>query len=275
LSKNDGKVSGCMRLSARKKFVLPILLFVMFLTLPQVFGATFASQVASIPASWTADPFVTKQLAENPQLIKRKLEAAMYKLLNHPSTLLIDLQSTNESDASYGKFDKIKVKTEKGEIDHLVLDKADLEFNNVHLDTAKLVLEEKIVPLKVDVINMNVRILENDLNKFLKEKSKYIKVDNPKVELKSGKIVLSGSTKYSLMKVSFWAAGNFGVQDSKSVWFYAKTIKVNGLGMPKPFIGSIVKRINPILNLEKFPFRLNLKEIRIENGALHFSSTGN
>ena len=44
------------------------------------------------------------------------------------------------------------------------------------------------------------------------------------------------------------------------------------MSMPRAFIGSIVKRINPVLNLKKFPFRLNLKEIHISRGTLRFTS---
>ena len=246
----------------------------------QEMASTTTYQVATATngvASWVPDPEIIAQIASDPFLIQKKLEIAMRKVVANPKTLEISFEPSSAEDTKIGKYKKITVKTEEGVVDNLVLHKVDVEFNDVQLNTTKLFKEEKIDTIAVGDINMDAVILEADLNAFVQAKSKSIKVDDPNVKMEPGKITLSGSTKYSFMKMKFWATGTFGVKDTKGIWFYPKKIKVNGMGMPRAFVGTIVKKINPILNLEKFPFRLNLKEIKIEKEALHFTSarTGN
>ncbi|HEY9071281.1 MAG TPA: DUF2993 domain-containing protein [Candidatus Ozemobacteraceae bacterium] len=238
-------------------------------------AATDTAPVVPCPetnASWTPDPMITAQLASSPSLLKQKLEEAMRAVVKNPKLLDITLVEFDPASTSTGRLKQVMVRTEGGEVDGLILHKASFDFQDVQLDTTKLMQETKIDTIRVCNIDMDVIILESDLNPYLGEKARKIKVDNPRVEIGDGEIKLSGSTKYSLVKVNFWASGNFEVKDSKQIWFHARKMKLNSMTMPRAFVGSIIKRINPVLNLEKFPFRLNLKEIRIEKGALHFIS---
>ncbi|RCK79797.1 MAG: hypothetical protein OZSIB_3951 [Candidatus Ozemobacter sibiricus] len=229
-------------------------------------------QVAKAPASWTPDPEITALLASDPSLLDRQLDLAMRKILKDPASLSITIISRDPVARSRGFLDQVSIREQRGTVDNLVLDKADIDFYEVQLDTTKLMREGRLDTISVKNINMDVIIREADLNAYLAGKAKSLKVDNPRVELHPGRMELEGSTRYSFMKVKFWAAGGFEVVDSREIWFHARKMKMNNLAMPRAFIGSIVKRINPVLNLDKFPFRLNLKEIRIEQGALHFTS---
>ncbi len=224
-------------------------------------------------ASWTPDPAVTAELASSPHLLKQKLDEAMRLVVKAPKLLDIQIMEYSPEYTSRGRLKQVIVKTEGGEVDGLILHRASFDFDDVQLDTTKLLREAKIDTIAVCNIDMDVLILESDMNAYLGEKARKIKVDNPRVELATGQLILSGSTKYSLVKVNFWATGNFEVRNSQQIWFHARKMKLNSMSMPRAFIGTIIKRINPVLNLEKFPFRLNLKEIRIEKGALHFIST--
>jgi hypothetical protein len=230
------------------------------------------SPAAGAPPSWSPDPEITAQLAATPELLQQKLESAMRKLLNDPASLSIVITPLTAERTSRGQLAKVSVKTRRGNIDNLILDHADIDFEEVQLDTTKLIREEKIDPIEVKTINMDVILREADLNTFLIAKAASIKVTEPRVTLKPGKIELSGATKYGFVKAKFWAEGDFSVKDSREIWFHARRMKINSLAMPRAFIGSLVKRINPVLNLAKFPFKLNLSEIRIEPGALHFTS---
>jgi len=234
-------------------------------------SASTASCTGKI-ASWTPDPAVTAELASSPQLLKQKLEEAMRLVVKNPKVLDITLVEFDQVSTSRGHLKQVLVNTEGGEIEKLILYKASFDFQDVQLDTTKLFHETKIDTISVCNIDMDVIIRESDLNLYLADKARSIKVDDPRVEIATGQISLSGSTKYSLMKVKFWASGNFEVKDSKQIWFHARKMKLNSMTMPRAFVGTIIKRINPVLNLDKFPFRLNLKEIRIEKGALHFIS---
>jgi len=223
-------------------------------------------------ASWTPDPEVTAMLVADPGLLQRKLETAMTDLLHQPASLTIELTPYPDKPSAEGYLQKVHVFTRRGSIDNLVIDIAELFFEDVQLNTTKLIREEKIDTHQVRTINMDVLIQESDLNTFLAAKAKSIKVDHPKISLSKGRMKLSGSTKYGFVKVAFSATGGFSIKDSKEIWFHASTLKLNSMTMPRAFVGSLVKRINPVLNLEKFPFRLNLREIIIDEGSMRFTS---
>jgi hypothetical protein len=197
----------------------------------------------------------------------------MYKILVDPATLTINIHDYEDKERRCkGELKKIEVFTNRGQVDGLILDSAEIEFSEVVLDTRKLLEEDTIDPVEMKKINMEVAIKETDLNSFLEDKSRSIKVQNPRVDMKSGSIDLSGATKYGMVRVNFWATGKFNIHKSKEIWFHARRMKINHLAMPRSFIGMIVKKINPVFDLKKFPFELNLSEIRIDNHKMVFSS---
>lgn len=222
--------------------------------------------------NYIQDPEITATIASNPSIIHEQLIKSMRKILLDPATLTIQLTEYNAEQTAKGRFEKISIKTSRGMVDNLVIDKADIEFEDVLLDTKKLLLEDKIDPVEMKNINMDMVIKESDLNIFLAAKSKSINVKNPKVIMKPGVMELSGAAKYGMVKVSFWATGGFSIKRSREIWFHAKRMKINRLAMPRSFTGMIVKKINPVFDLKKFPFKLNLREIRIERDQMVFTS---
>lgn len=235
--------------------------------------ATFSSNAFAGNASYTPDPEITRIIASNPSIIEEKLISSMNKILNNPASLSIQLTPYDAESTSLGKFAKVFVHTSRGKIDNLTLHQADIEFEAVQLDTKKLLLEEKVDPVSMSNINMNVKIRQVDLNQFLDAKSKSIKVSNPRIELYPGKMEISGSTKYGMVKVEFWATGNLSIVDQREIWFHSSKMKVNRLTMPRSFVGMLIKKINPVLNLDKFPFKLNLGSIDIRRGEMNFISS--
>ncbi|MBF0410245.1 MAG: DUF2993 domain-containing protein [Candidatus Riflebacteria bacterium] len=250
-----------------------VILLTVFLTLfPCVSHAQNASPGAVILASWTPDPQISLSLKSNPILFKEKLENSMKKLLKNPASLSVFLTPYSDKDSSEGLFQKITINVTRGEYDNLVLERANTDFYDVQLNTTKLINEEKIDTVRVKKIDMDILILQNDLNAFLDAKSNSIGVRDPRIDMHPNNLVLSGSTKYGFMKVKFWATGNLKVHNAKAIWFHPKNIKLNGMPMPGAFLGTLTKRINPVLNLEKFPYQINLQNIITGDGFLQFTS---
>ncbi len=251
----------------------------LFYRLLTAFLAVFLLSVGSIAIAenknYLPDPAITAKIAENPGIIHEKLTSSMNKLLENPASLTIEITPYTEfgdKDCIEGRFKKVVVKTSRGQADKLYLHQADIEFEDVQLDTKKLLEEEKIDPVAMKNINMDVVIKETDMNSFLDAKSKSIKVNNPRIKLLPDTMELSGITKYGMVKVEFWANGKLSVKDGREIHFHASTMKVNRMTMPRSFVGMIIKKINPVLNLDKFPFKLNLKEIKITRGEMNFTS---
>lgn len=224
---------------------------------------------------WKPDPEVTAMIASNPELIGLKLDIAMRKQLENPASLTIEIDYIDVKSASVGKLARVFIDTSRGQADGLVLHHAKTEFLEVQLDTTKLIKEEKIDTISVKSINMDVIILEPDLNAFLADRAAKIRVRNPAVQLGTDSMRLSGSTKYGIMRVDFWAEGSLSVKDRREIWFHARKMKLNRMTMPRAFVGSIVRKINPILDLQKLPFQLNLEEILVKQGMIQFTSFKN
>ena len=235
------------------------------------FSAT--KQVEIELASYTPDPQITAQILANPSIIEKKIRAAMNRILSNPATLTINIEYGSKKDTSIGKLKRVLVKTSGGSTEGLMLERANVEFLDVQLNTTELIVKEDIEPVQLNDIFMDILITEKALNDLLLKKIKKINVKHPKIVLKKDKMHLSGSTKYGLLKADFSADGKLSVSnDGKEIWFYASKMKVNRMAMPRSFIGMIVKRINPVLKLDSFPFNLHLRSIDIEPGSIHFIS---
>lgn len=218
------------------------------------------------------DPAITALIASNPAIVEEKIKIAMSKVLNNPATLTIDITYKDDESTKLGIFEKVMINTSRGNIEGLILDKADVEFLNIQIDTKKLIEKEKLEPVEINDIFMNVTIKEEDLNTFLSEKSKSIKVSKPKINLRKNVMELSGSTKYGILRADFFASGKLSVKNKQEIWFHSNLIKLNRMTMPRSFVGMLIKKINPVLNLKSFPFKLNLKSINILPGIIEFTS---
>lgn len=256
----------------RSETFMEFLLKKSFITLLSLAFLFTAGTADAGNASFTPDPAITARIAQNPSIIEEKLISSMNKLLENPASLSIVLTPISEEATSLGRFARVVVHTSRGKVDNLTLHQADIEFEDVQLDTTKLLLEEKIDPVVMSNINMDVRIRQADLNQFLDAKSSSIKVNRPRIELYKDTMELSGSTKYGMVKVEFWATGVLSVKDKKEIWFHSNRMKVNRMVMPRSFVGMIIKKINPVLKLDKFPFKLNLDAIELTRGEMRFTS---
>lgn len=250
-----------------KKFINLVLLAVFTLI-----SSNLWAKAVEIEENYIPDPTITAKITQDPNLIETKLKAAMLKEIENPESIKIDIQHISPQDTALGKFKKIYVTAKKSTVSDIVVDSAIIEFLDVALNTKKLIEEEKIRPVNKCTINMDVIVKETDLNKLLDKKAKKNRIDHPKVRLNNGNIELSGSTKYGFVKVEFWAKGNFSVKNNKEILFHASKMKVNRISMPRNFIGTIIKKINPILDFSKFSFNVNVSSIQITDGQIRITS---
>ncbi len=248
------------------------LLFFLVAIFSVISSSTVCAKGVEIEENYIPDSEITAMIASNPQIIDDKLKSAMLKEVDNPASITIDITHISPQDTALGKFKRIYVYAYRSSVENVVIESAKIEFLDVELNTKRLIEEEKIRPVNKCTINMDVIVKEKDLNIFLQNKAKKIKVDNPKVKMTEDNMELSGSTKYGIVKVEFWARGNFAVKNNKEIWFHASKMKVNRISMPRNFIGTIIKKINPLMNFDKFSFNVNLKQIKITDGQIRISS---
>lgn len=246
-----------------------ILLLIAVLT---VFSASNLWATTPIETDYVPDPAITAMIASDPTILENKLKAAMLKEIENPESINIEIEHISPEETALGRFKKIKVTAARSTTENIVIDKAVIEFLDVALNTKKLIENEKIRIVKKCTINLDVIVKEEDLNKLLAIKAKKNKLENPRIRLNDGNIELSGATRYSIVKIEFWGKGNFSIKDDKEIWFHASKLKVNRVSMPRNFIGTIVKKINPILDFTKFSFNVNVETIKITKGQIRISS---
>ena len=247
-------------------------LFFLIILLNIFTSSSILAKGVEIEENYVPDPAITAMIASNPQIIDSKLKSAMLHEVDNPASITIDITHISPEDTALGRFKRIYVYAYRSTLENVVIETAKIEFLNVSLNTKKLIENEKIRPVNKCVINMDIVVKEDDLNIFLKKKTKKIKVDNPKVKMTSNNLELSGATKYGFVKVEFWAKGNFSIKDDKEIWFHASKLKINRVSMPRNFIGTLIKKINPLLNFKKFSFDVNLEQIKITEGQIRITS---
>ena len=124
------------RQTAMSIFPLALVVILCLAAAPRLAWAENASGPAV--ASWTPDPEVTARLASDPGLLERQLDLAMRKVLKDPATLTITVTTRDPVARSRGFVDLISVREARGNVDNLVLERADIDFHDVQLDTTKL-----------------------------------------------------------------------------------------------------------------------------------------
>lgn len=245
---------------------------IILLAVALIFGAQGAWAAKRLVEGYEPDAGITARIASEPELIEAQIRVAMERLLNGPASLTIELEHISAEDTALGRFKRVLVRTSGGSVEKLLLHRADVEFSRVQVNTKKLFEEKKIEPVQIDDIVMDVVITEADLNSFVQAKAKSIKVDRPRIALKRDKMELSGSTKYGILRADFAASGKLYVKNKDEIWFSSNHIEVNRMTMPRSFVRMLMKKINPVLNLRSFPFKLELTGINTLPGKIEFTS---
>jgi hypothetical protein len=161
----------------------------------------------------------------------------------------------------------------------------DVKFEGLRLRNLSLIFGRTVIDLPSLLRDRRVRILEsetgstvdmvitqNDLNTFLKSESERLNIEDPLVELTPGKILFRGRCRWWFADASFSTSGKFFLKGDKQIHFAPSRIAIRDMSMPSFMVSKLVKRINPILSLEKFPLGISLGSVEIGEGLLKISS---
>jgi hypothetical protein len=207
-----------------------------------------------------------QQLLSDPKLVEKKVRSRLNELLNAPEELNVKFSKAEGPDKSW--FDTIEIKVRNSVFDDLNIAKARFFFRDAKVEVISLFRGEKMKIEPGYRADLRIEITEADLNKFVKVKSEKIKVSNPLIKFKDGAIELTGSTKYMFAKIEFKGIGSFRIEKGNVIHFIPRKLTVNKLKMPGYVLKSIIKKINPILDMNRFPFKTVLRSIDVKDGKL-------
>lgn len=275
-------------------FALPLALMALFFPVAAISGVNGAEKnvpvvapvekaasAAYVPpaflggASDTAEVLaaVKKELASSPELVDNHLKSRLMTLLNRPE--IFEFSSAGmrfDAAANEVAYDTISIKLANALFDALNVETASIDIGGISFDTFALFAQGKLRVRSQREIAAHICIAEDDLNSYLKNKAEKIKVRRPYVSFDGERLLLGGTFKYGIFVIKFDASGVFKIVDDTRIHFDIKRLDVNQMRMPSNFVRKVLMKINPIMDLEKFPFRLVMKTIAVSGKYLIFSS---
>lgn len=163
-----------------------------------------------------------------------------------------------------GKFDTIRVMANRAKIDKITFTELNIALSNAQLDMGKL-WSSRVVELKsVDQVDITAVIGQEELARHLNQSVKGIK--NAGVVITPDKVKASGT--YAIGGFANVAVSLEGkiVSDSQKIKFVADRFLINNMTTGN-IGGSLVTEI-PLVDLNKLPFHVGVRDIVMENGKV-------
>lgn len=249
-------------------------------------SAADASKKSKTPAAYAPPAFlsgtegtaevlaaVKKECGKDPGLIDSHLKSRLNALLNSSERLDLSAEglkfAPESNDISY---DTISINLKNALFDALNVETASIDIKNISFDAFALFSQGRLRVVSQREIAAHINVAEDDLNAYLKDKAEKIKVRKPYVRFEGEKLMLGGTFKYGIFVIKFDATGIFKIVENTKIHFDIKRLEVNRMRMPSNFVRKVILKINPIMDLEKFPFKLVMKTIAVSGKHLIFSS---
>jgi len=214
-----------------------------------------------------------KEFAKDGSIIDAHLKSRLNSLLNSPREFDFNSGGASlDTAANEIAYPYIDIRLKDALFDSLNVETASINIKGISFDAYALFALGKLRVKSQKEIAADINIAESDLNAYLKNKAEKIKVRRPYVRFDNGKLVFGGTFKYGLFVIKFDANGVFKIVENTKIHFDIKRLEVNQVRMPSGFVKKIILKINPIMDLEKFPFKLVMKTIAVSDKYLIFSS---
>ena len=163
-----------------------------------------------------------------------------------------------------GKFDTLHIKAEHAKIDKIVFSEMSIALTNAQLDMGKL-FSQRVVDLQsVEDVDIIAVVGQDDLAQYLNQAVKGIK--NAVVVITSDKVKASSNFALGgIVNVAVSLEGRI-VSDGQKVKFVTDQFSVNN--MITGNIGGTLLTEIPIIDVNKLPFHVNVRDIVMGNGKV-------
>jgi hypothetical protein len=163
-----------------------------------------------------------------------------------------------------GNFDEVKVTAEQAKIDKFIFSSMNITLKNTQLDMGKLFSRRLVDVQSVGDVDIEAAVTQEELAQYLNQTVKGVK--NAVVEISSGKV--KASSNFSLGGFANIAISLEGKieGDGQKIKFVTEKILLNNR-MTGNIGGSLLTEI-PLVDLNKMPFPVNVRNIVMENGKV-------
>lgn len=221
----------------------------------------FISQV--VPAVEQATP-ITKRVTA---LLDGKIRAAV----TFSDELLIEIVPSADPGAHSGTFSRVRVSATGAIIKGLRFNSLDMTVLNMEIDAAELMGKGRVKALERGTAAIAIEVSEADINRFLSGRAEELRLENPRVKFLDGSISMSGKCKWWLVDAAFETRGSFLIVDGVEVHYSPEKIALSNMDMPRFVVTRLIRRVNPVMTLDGFPFEIAMKKIELTSGWLRIS----
>ncbi|MEN2995591.1 MAG: DUF2993 domain-containing protein [Acetomicrobium sp.] len=197
-----------------------------------------------------------------------KLATAFTKELT-PEQAIIIVDNPPKDDGYVGH---LYVNLKGAVLEGLRIDEISLEAKDVYFNPpAKW--DEKLRPQKVAEVSFEARLLEDDINKALKEyELKDKKWSNFKFDLRDGQIVAIAVYEQPLLlfklNVLVKLSGKLEVVDKDKIYLVDYKLYADGFRLPEQATRDLVENVQPLLDFSEFMFPVKLDSVYNDEEAL-------
>jgi len=198
-------------------------------------------------------PMVMSNVVNQGMMSLTGSDRVIAKLTKSPAVLMLG-----------GKFDTIQIKAEQAKIDKIIFSEMSIALTNAELNVGKL-LSSRLVELQsVDDVDITAVVSQDELARYLNQTVKGVK--NAAVAITPDKI--KASSTFSIGGFANVAVSLEGkiVSDGQKIKFVTDRFLINNM-ITGNIGGSILTEI-PLVDVNKLPFHVNVRDIVMENGKV-------
>jgi len=163
-----------------------------------------------------------------------------------------------------GNFDSIQIKAQHAKIDKFVFTEMNIALTNAQLDMGKLISNRVVDLQSVDDVDIIAVVGQDELANYLNQSVKGVK--NAVVVITPDKVKASSTFAVGgVVSVAVSLEGKI-VSDGQMLKFVTDKFLINNMSTGN-IGGSLLTEI-PLVDVNKLPFHVNIRDIAMENGKV-------
>jgi len=183
--------------------------------------------------------------------VEAKLALALNNVFRQPRFLAVRAIPDPGHSPSTGRFAQVTVEFSEGRLDALPVAKAQLTVQPAVIDLSTLFLQGNLQLVGQSMATGRFVVNQAGINEVLSLRQKNLSIEEPRVEIRDGRVHLSAHFRTMLVRGWISTAGRFEIRERTQVFFQPQSLKVGSVQLPKGAITAIARRVNPVFDMSR------------------------
>lgn len=214
-------------------------------------------------------PYLTQafnEILQEPEILQNRIRKAMDRYFRNPEFLRVEFFPTPKAELVRGYFERIDIQMKNTTIKILNVTEASVSLRGLRIDLRELYEEGTIELLNAEESKFRFLISEESVNKAILEKN--VPILDPHMKFNNGHLVFRGKWRTLFFKSDVETKGRLEVIGGNKIAFYPDRVKLNSVPIPKFIRNTIVRKINPIIDLETMSLISGVDQIILKEGFM-------